>query len=243
MSFVLNVSNGSSKSEEFNLNNIEVLVNSGDQNWFKWARIGKFLGLKHIDTSVGYLNKYEMPTRNDKKTTPHGTWGWPGPKDHQNKTAKFLSVFRVMYVIIKSQKEKGKVIKKHILKDIVPRGLDARIEEIQGEHQQAITDRDNQIKALEFTNEKNQQKILRLNKEIDDLIANRHVVRREYFDNVLCFIKKNSRDVHPYYVIRCQYKQLEKHERWLKLRYQAWRWLTNVMIQMHFTDGTSLSVK
>ena len=184
-----------------------------------------------------------MPTKNDKKLTPHGTRGWPGPKDHQNKTAKFLSVFRVMYVIIKSQKEKGKTIKKHILKDIVPSGLDARIEEIQGEHQQAITDRDNQIKALEFTNEKNQQKILRLNKEIDDLIANRHVARREYFDNVLCFIKKNSGEVHPYYVIRCQYKQLEKNERWLKLHYQAWRRLTNVMVQMPFSDGTGLSVK
>ena len=57
-----------------------------------------------------------------------------------------------MYVIIKSQKDKGKALKKHMLKDIVPRGFDARIEEIQGKHQQAITDRDNQIKALQFTN-------------------------------------------------------------------------------------------
>ena len=83
----------------------------------------------------------------------------------------------------------------------------------------ANEEKDNQIKSLEFTNDKHQQKILRLNKEIDDLIANRHVARREYFDNVLCFIKKNSGEVHPYYVIRCQYKQLEKHKRWLKLRY------------------------
>ena len=46
-----------------------------------------------------------------------------------------------------------------------------------------------------------QQKVLRLNEEIDDLIQNRHVARRGYFDNVLCFIKKNSKEVHPYYVI------------------------------------------
>ena len=78
------------------------------------------------------------------------------------------------------------------------------IEKIQEEHQQAISGRDNQIKALEFTNEKHQQKILRLNKETDDLIANRHVARRGCFDNVLCFIKGNSGEVHPYYVIRCQ---------------------------------------
>ena len=83
----------------------------------------------------------------------------------------------------------------------------------------ANEEKDNQIKSLEFTNDKHQQKILRLNKEIDDLIANRHVACRGCFDNVLCFIKKKSGEVHPYYVIRCQYKQLEKHKRWLKLCY------------------------
>ena len=67
----------------------------------------------------------------------------------------------------------------------------------------AIEEKDNQIKALEFTNEKHQQKILRLNKEIDDLIANRHVPRHGCFDNVLCLIKKNSGEIHLYYVIRC----------------------------------------
>ena len=57
MSSVLNVSNGSSKSKEFNLNDIEVLVDSEEQNWFKRSHVGKFLGLKHIDTSVGDLDK------------------------------------------------------------------------------------------------------------------------------------------------------------------------------------------
>ena len=66
------------------------------------------------------------------------------------------------------------------------------------DRQQAIRGRDNQIKALEFENEEHQKKILRLNKEIDDLIANRHVARRECFDKVLCFIKKNSGEFHPY---------------------------------------------
>ena len=54
---------------------------------------------------------------------------------------------------------------------------------------------------------------------IDDLIKNRHVARRGYFDNVLCFIKRNSKEANPYYVIRCQYRQLEKYKRCLKLRY------------------------
>ena len=74
----------------------------------------------------------------------------------------------------------------------------------------AIEEKD--IQALEFTNEKNQHKILRLNEEINDLIAHRRVAHRGCFDNVLCFIKKNSREVDPYYVIRCQNRQLEKHK-------------------------------
>ena len=59
------------KSEEFNLNHIEVLVGSEEQSWFKRAHLGTFLGLKHIDTLVGGFDKCEMPTRNDIKTTPH----------------------------------------------------------------------------------------------------------------------------------------------------------------------------
>ena len=36
---------------------------------------------------------------------------------------------------------------------------------------------------------------------------------------VLCFIKKNSKEGHPYYVVRCQYSQLENHKQCFKLRY------------------------
>ena len=43
MSSVLNVSNDSSKSEEFNLNNTNMIVDREEQNWFKWAHVGKFL--------------------------------------------------------------------------------------------------------------------------------------------------------------------------------------------------------
>ena len=41
MSSLLNVSNGRSKSEEFSLNDIEVLVDNKEQSWFKRARVGE----------------------------------------------------------------------------------------------------------------------------------------------------------------------------------------------------------
>ena len=43
----------------------------------------------------------------------------------------FISLTGVLYVVVNSRKDKGKALKKHIMKDIVPRGFDARIEEIQ----------------------------------------------------------------------------------------------------------------
>ena len=107
----------------------------------------------------------------------------------------------------------------------------------------AIKEKDNQIQALEFTNEKNQHKILRLNEEINDLIAHRRVAHRGYFDNVLCFIKKNSREVHPYYVFDGNIDSWKNISDGLNFVTQTWRWLTNAMIQTPFTDGTGLSVK
>ena len=215
MSSVLNVSNGSSKSEEFSLNDIEVLVDSGDQNWSKRAHVGKFLRLVHIHKSTAKLEDKDQKTRaflKNEGVCHDATHPREDPQNHDI----FISLSGAH--VGNSKKDKDKMLKKHILKDIVPRGLDARIEEIQGKHQQAIEENDNQIQVLEFTNEK-QQKFLKLNKEIDDLIKNRHVPRRGYFDNALRFIKKNSKEADPYYVIRCQYRQLEKYKKSLKVRY------------------------
>ena len=60
MSSVSNVSEDNSRSEEFSLKNIEELVDSEGQNWFKKAYVRKFLGLRYTDTSVGSLDKCEM---------------------------------------------------------------------------------------------------------------------------------------------------------------------------------------
>ena len=104
MSSVMNISNGSSKPEEFSLKDIDLLVGSEQQNWFKRAHVGKFLELSQIEKSFVGLDNCEIRARNDFDPTHITTTGWSEPKDHQNKTDKFLSVFGVMYVIIKSQK-------------------------------------------------------------------------------------------------------------------------------------------
>ena len=102
MSSLLNVSNGSSKPEEFNLNDIEVVVDCEEQNWFKQANVGKFLGIEDIRTSLNDLEKCEILIRQEFIPIRHGTPGRSGQKDEQNKTDKFLSVVGVMYVIVNS---------------------------------------------------------------------------------------------------------------------------------------------
>ena len=140
-----------------------MFVDRKGRNWFKRAHEEKFLGIENIRKSLNDLDKCEILTREESVPPQHSTLPCSGPKDQQKKTDKFLSIFGVMYVIGNSRKDKSKALKKHILKDIVPCGVDARIEEIQGQYQQAIKEKYNEIQAIEFTNEKHQQKISRVN--------------------------------------------------------------------------------
>ena len=100
--------------------------------------MGKLLGIEDIQTPLNGLEKCEILTRQELAPTRRTTPVWSGPKDQQNKTDKFPSVFGVMCVIVNSQKDKGKALKEHILKYIVPSGFDARIEEIQEKYQRAL---------------------------------------------------------------------------------------------------------
>ena len=57
MSSLLHVSNDSSKPEEFSLKDIEGIVDSEEQNWFKRAHIGQYLGIGRIITSTSKLSE------------------------------------------------------------------------------------------------------------------------------------------------------------------------------------------
>ena len=84
----------------------------------------------------------------------------------------------------------AKPFMERVVETVLPREIQKLTSAIE-EKDAALAHRDNQMQALEFTNEEerqaHQQEILRFNEEIDDLIANRHVARRGCFDNVLCF--------------------------------------------------------
>ena len=109
-----------------------MFVDRKGRNWFKWAHEEKFLRIENIRKSLNDLDKCEILTREESVPPRRSTLPCSGPKDQQKKTDKFLSFFEVMYVIGNSRKDKSKALKKHILKDIVPCGVDARIEETKG---------------------------------------------------------------------------------------------------------------
>ena len=149
-----------------------------------------------------------MVTRQECVPTQHSTSGWSGPKDSQNRTDKFLSVFRVMYVIVNSQNDKGKALKEHIPKDIVPCGFDSRIEEIKEKHRQAIEEKDAAIALLNYDLKNREYKNLALQAQRDvykdqlqkcqdqirDLIINRHVpcAKDPGKDNIVMIIENPS---------------------------------------------------
>ena len=86
--------------------------------------------------------------------------------DQSNQSDVFLSVYGVMHVIVNSQKEKGKQLRKWVLENIIPRGMKNKMKEIQEKHKQAIeekeaalalhnnelTEVDSRLQKLEFDN-------------------------------------------------------------------------------------------
>ena len=136
------------------------------------------------------------------------------PKDSQ-KYDIYISEEEMYKLVFSRQRPKAKDFRRHCCHAMIPQIRWQLTNKTKEQHQHAITGCDNQIQPLEFTNEAQQHEILRLIEEIQ----NRYVARRGCFENRLCFIKKNSEKTHPYYVIWCQYRQLEKHKWWLELRY------------------------
>ena len=137
MSFLLNVSNDSSKPEEFNIKDIEVLVDNKEQNWFKRAHVGKLLGIVNIRRSTAKLANEDQKTRVFLQAEG-GVHIMNAAREDAQDHDIFISLTGALYVVVNYQKDKGKALKKHILKDIAPRGWYVRIQEIQEKHRQAI---------------------------------------------------------------------------------------------------------
>ena len=106
MSSLLNVSNGSSKPEEFSLKDIEVLVDKKEQNWFKRAHIGQYLGMARIIMSTAKLSEEDIRSR-ASSTLKGGSILWISPTEDAQDHDIFITVNGTLYVIVNTQKDKG----------------------------------------------------------------------------------------------------------------------------------------
>ena len=106
-----------------------------------------------------------------------------------------------------------------------------------------IEEKDNQIQAPEFRNKEHQQKIFGLNKEINDLIKNRHVARRGYLTTCYIPSRRIAEKLTHTTLFDVNMASLKNIRTVLGIFTQAWRWLTNVTIPTLFTDGTYSRVK
>ena len=147
----------------------------------------------------------------------------------------FISLTGALYVTLNSRKDKGKVLKKHILKDIVPHGFDARIEEIQEKHQQAIEEKDVKISLLDDDLQKREYENVALQAQKDvyqaelqkyqDIITHletRYVphAKNPGKDNIIIIVQRHITPANdkfhdlPYYIARVQ-----RRKKYFKLRW------------------------
>ena len=124
-----------------------MLVENKEQNWFKRAHLGKCLRLVHIHRSTARLADKDQKTRAFLKTK-RGCHDATPPREDAQDHDIFISLTGDLYVVVNSQKGKGKALKKHILRRHCTTGVDLRIEEIQEKHRQTIEEKDATIALL-----------------------------------------------------------------------------------------------
>ena len=166
-----------------------------------------------------------------------------------------------LYVVVNSRNNKGKALKKHILKDIVPRGFDARIEEIQEKYRRAIEEKDAALSLLndDVQNREYENVALQAQRDVykdelqkcQDIIAH---LRRRYADhvedpgkdNIVMIIEKNTAPEenefyeYPHYIARIQRRFINTKRGWFKAQYPHHRFImenwTTRIVSMRLTD-------
>ena len=210
---------------------IEVLTDENGAPHFKRADLGRFLGIVVVarnNNNIAAKSRSELSRPGYAgNVTRSGMYGG-GENPHD----AFVDLEAALEIVVRSRKPKAVELTKWLTR----KGVEKVVEE----HQKAIDEKDMHIalldddltesqdlvRQLEFSNTGMQgeirakdQEIHRRREEVQDLVANRHVPRRQGIDNVLCFVDKKSDDKHQFYVIRCQRKALETHKRCLRNRY------------------------
>ena len=121
---------------------IEALSNDQNQPLFKRADLGKYLGIEDIKHNFKDFPSHYTHPRSDLEVGGQA----PSLGRTNNSHDIFINLDISIEMAVRFKKPKAVALVKWLNKK--------GVEKIQEEHQQAITGRDNQIQALEYTNEK-----------------------------------------------------------------------------------------
>jgi len=183
---------------------IETLFDRDGNPKFKRADLGRYLRIAKIAESY-----------RDMATTPRHELGLVSNqslKPGQNSHDVFVSLDSALEIVVRSKKPRAVALVKWLTRK--------GVEKVHEEHQLAITERDNQIQAIQYENVALQAQRDVYHAQVNDLITNRHVPRSGDIDTVLVAIEKNHPDeVHPFYMLRCQRMQVNKRLSVLRAKY------------------------
>ena len=175
-----------------------------------------------------YAHKYDL--------TSVPTAGTPvnWPKDSQ-KYNLYINEERMHELVFSSQQQKAKAFRKYCCNEMFPRIRKQLVDKMQEDHQQAITDRNNRVQAIEYENVGLQGEIKAKDQQIE---ASQHKIaepveryvdhcRSPSRDNIVIIVRKHTTPENdkyhnlPYYIARIQ-----RRKRYVKLQ-----WL-----ERHFPD-------
>ena len=203
---------------------IEILTDTTGASHFKSADLRRFLEIVVVarnNNNIAIKSRSELsrPGHTSNVTQSGMRGGGKNPHD------AFIDLKGALEIVVRSKKSKAVELTKWLTR----KGVEKVVEE--KDMQLALLSNDllksqEHTRQLEYTNTELQgeirakdQEICRRQEEVQNLIPNRHVPRRQGIDNVLCFVDKRSNEKHQFYVIRCQRKALEKNKRCLPSRY------------------------
>ena len=102
--------NTSSKPKEFSLKDIELLVDNKEQNWFKRAHTGQYLGTAIIITSTAELPEEDLRARAFLQSEG-GIHSMEPPREDDLDHDIFISLTGALYITENSRKTRAKHLK------------------------------------------------------------------------------------------------------------------------------------
>ena len=236
-SWVFDTCNKKMSLVPFTFKNVELkVVTINGKPWTRAKEVCKALEYNKKTAHVirahcsreNYAHKYDL--------TSVPTAGTPvnWPKDSQ-KYNLYINEEGMHELVFSSQQQKAKAFRKYCCNEMFPRIRKQLVDKMQEDHQQAITDRNNRVQAIEYENVGLQGEIKAKDQQIE---ASQHKIaepveryvdhcRSPSRDNIVIIVRKHTTPENdkyhnlPYYIARIQ-----RRKRYVKLQ-----WL-----ERHFPD-------